>query len=38
LGTQRGMVYFCLLLARLEARGEIGRASDVSVQGDSISA
>ncbi|HEV8497473.1 MAG TPA: hypothetical protein VGQ56_11455 [Gemmatimonadaceae bacterium] len=38
LGTQRGMVYFCLLLARLEARGEIGRASDVSVQGDSIRA
>jgi DNA-3-methyladenine glycosylase II len=30
LGTQRGMVYFCLLLARLEARGEIGRASDVA--------
>ena len=27
LGTQRGMLYFCLLLARLEARGEIGRAS-----------
>jgi DNA-3-methyladenine glycosylase II len=34
LGAQRGMVYFCLLLARLDARGEIGRASDVSVQGD----
>jgi len=30
LGTQRGMAYFCLLLARLEARGEIGRASDVA--------
>jgi DNA-3-methyladenine glycosylase II len=30
LGSQRGMLYFCLLLARLEARGEIGRASDVS--------
>ena len=30
LGTQRGMLYFCLLLARLEARGEIGRASDVA--------
>jgi DNA-3-methyladenine glycosylase II len=30
LGTQRGMVYFCLLLARLEARGEIGRASEVA--------
>lgn len=28
LGSQRGMLYFCLLLARLEARGEIGRASD----------
>jgi len=27
LGLQRGMLYFCLLLARLEARGEIGRAS-----------
>lgn len=27
LGSQRGMLYFCLLLARLEARGEIGRAS-----------
>lgn len=32
LGTQRGMAYFCLLLARLEARGEIGRASDVASQ------
>ena len=30
LGSQRGMLYFCLLLARLEARSEIGRASDVS--------
>jgi DNA-3-methyladenine glycosylase II len=30
LGSQRGMLYFCLLLARLESRGEIGRASDVS--------
>ncbi len=29
LGSQRGMLYFCLLLARLEARGEIGRVSDV---------
>ena len=28
LGSQRGMLYFCLLLARLEARDEIGRASD----------
>jgi len=30
LGPQRGMLYFCLLLARLDARGEIGRASDVA--------
>jgi DNA-3-methyladenine glycosylase II len=30
LGSQRGMLYFCLLLARLESRGEIGRASDVT--------
>jgi DNA-3-methyladenine glycosylase II len=30
LGSQRGMLYFCLLLARLEARGEIGCASDVA--------
>lgn len=30
LGSQRGMLYFCLLLARLEARGEIGRASAVA--------
>lgn len=29
LGPQRGMLYFNLLLARLEARGEIGRASGV---------
>lgn len=28
LGSQRGMLYFCLLLARLESRGEVGRASD----------
>ncbi len=28
LGQQRGMLYFCLLLARLESRGQIGRASD----------
>lgn len=27
LGTQRGMLYYHLLLARLDARGEIGRAS-----------
>jgi DNA-3-methyladenine glycosylase II len=27
LGTQRGMLYYHLLLARLEARGDIGRAS-----------
>jgi DNA-3-methyladenine glycosylase II len=30
LGPQRGMLYFCLLLARLEARGEIGSVSDVA--------
>lgn len=30
LGSQCGMLYFCLLLARLEARGEMGRASDVA--------
>lgn len=30
LGSQRGMLYFNLLLARLEARGEIGRPSVVS--------
>jgi DNA-3-methyladenine glycosylase II len=30
LGPQRGMLYFCLLLARLEARGEIGQVSDVA--------
>lgn len=30
LGPQRGMLYFNLLLARLEARGEIGRASDMA--------
>ncbi len=30
LGSQRGMLYFNLLLARLEARGEIGRASEVA--------
>lgn len=32
LGSQRGMLYFCLLLARLGARGEIGRASDVATR------
>jgi DNA-3-methyladenine glycosylase II len=31
LGAQRGMLYFSLLLGRLEARGEIGRASDVTL-------
>lgn len=31
LGSQRGMLYFNLLLARLEARGELGRASDVTM-------
>jgi DNA-3-methyladenine glycosylase II len=30
LGPQRGMLYFYLLLARLEARGEIGRASEAA--------
>jgi DNA-3-methyladenine glycosylase II len=30
LGAERGMLYFCLLLARLESRGELGRASDVA--------
>jgi hypothetical protein len=30
LGSQRGMLYFCLLLARLETRDQIGRASDVA--------
>ncbi len=30
LGPQRGMLYFCLLLARLEARGEVGQVSDVA--------
>ena len=30
LGSQRGMLYFYLLLARMEARGEIGRPSVVA--------
>lgn len=30
LGSQRGMLYFCLLLARLEERGELGKVSDVA--------
>jgi DNA-3-methyladenine glycosylase II len=30
LGPQRGMLYFYLLLARLEKRGQIGRVSDVA--------
>lgn len=30
LGAQRGMLYFSLLLGRLEARGEIGRVSDIA--------
>lgn len=34
LGEQRGMLYFCLLLARLEARGEIGRPSFERPQAD----
>lgn len=29
LGAQRGMLYYYLLLARLEARGDVGRASSV---------
>lgn len=33
LGPQRGMLYFCLLLARLDSRGEIGRVSDVAIEG-----
>lgn len=32
LGAQRGMLYFNLLLARLESRGEIGKASVVSLK------
>ena len=31
LGPQQGMLYYHLLLARLEARGEVGRASSVVV-------
>jgi DNA-3-methyladenine glycosylase II len=31
LGSQRGMLYFCLLLARLDARGEVGKASDIEL-------
>ena len=31
LGSQGGMLYFCLLLARLEARGEIGQVSDIAL-------
>jgi DNA-3-methyladenine glycosylase II len=30
LGRQRGMLYYCLLLARLEARGELGFRSRYS--------
>lgn len=30
LGAQRGMLYFCLLLARLEERGELGKVSEVA--------
>jgi DNA-3-methyladenine glycosylase II len=33
LGAQRGMLYYHLLLARLEARGDVGRAS-ASARGD----
>jgi DNA-3-methyladenine glycosylase II len=36
LGSQRGMLYFHLLLARLEARGEIGRPSDVVKYGSDL--
>jgi len=32
LGSQRGMLYFCLLLARLESRGEVGKVSDVALK------
>jgi DNA-3-methyladenine glycosylase II len=32
LGSQRGMLYFCLLLARLEERRELGTPSDVARQ------
>lgn len=32
LGPQRGMLYFYLLLARLEARGEIGSLSSERVE------
>lgn len=38
LGSQRGMLYFNLLLARLEARGAIARASDVTTHGGASSA
>lgn len=37
LGPQRGMLYFHLLLARLETRGEVGRASGASRATDRIS-
>lgn len=30
LGSQRGMLYFCLLVARLDSRGETGRPSTVA--------
>lgn len=33
LGAQRGMLYYHLLLARLEARGEVGRASGPAALG-----
>lgn len=31
LGAQRGMLYYYLLLARLETRGDVGRASTVAI-------
>jgi DNA-3-methyladenine glycosylase II len=34
LGTQRGMLYYHLLLARLEAGGEVGRASGPAALGE----
>jgi DNA-3-methyladenine glycosylase II len=34
LGSQRGMLYFHLLLGRLEARGEVGRQSFEALPGD----
>ena len=36
LGAQRGMLYYHLLLARLEARDEVGRASGSAAIGQGI--